>query len=54
MRMLQGTMAMEGQGLDRAVLKAMAKRTARDLLTPLMESRIRGDGRGQDRQGSLR
>jgi len=30
--MLQGTMGLEGQGLDKKTLKIMTKRTARELL----------------------
>ena len=32
MGMLQGTMGLEGQGLDRKTLREMTKRTARELL----------------------
>ncbi len=31
-RMLQGTMGLEGQGLDRKTLRELTKRTARELL----------------------
>jgi hypothetical protein len=32
-RMLQGTMGLEGQGLDRATRRTMTKRTATELLS---------------------
>ena len=37
-RMLQGTMGLEGQGLDRKTLREMTKKTARELLVGMKDS----------------
>ena len=44
MRILQGTMALEGQGLPRKTLKKMTKQTARELI----EKWNRGERRWDD------